>query len=193
MISAEPEKHTEADEKHLEKATFAGGCFWCMEPPFLKLDGIEEVTSGYTGGEKEDPTYEEVTTGKTGHLEAVRILYDPEKISYEQLLDVFWRQIDPTDPAGQFADRGSSYKSAIFYHSEEQKRLAEESKQRLEISGAFSRPIVTEIRPAAEFYPAEDYHQEFYKKNSVRYKSYRLLSGREQFLRQKWGGQDRDE
>jgi peptide methionine sulfoxide reductase msrA/msrB len=172
---------------HLEKATFAGGCFWCMEPPFEKLEGVKEVISGYTGGTKVNPTYEEVSAGGTGHLEAVEVVYDPAKVTYEKLLDVFWKQINPTDAGGQFVDRGSSYKSAIFYHNEEQKKLAEQSKKKLEQSGRFDKPIVTEIRPAVPFYRAEDYHQDYWKKNPVRYKFYRYNSGRDQYLEKTWG------
>ncbi len=171
----------------LEKATFAGGCFWCMAPPFEKLDGVKEVVSGYTGGHKVDPAYEEVSSGTTGHVEAVEITYDPAKVSYERLLDVFWRQVDPTDAGGQFVDRGPSYKSVIFYHSEEQKRLAEKSKKELERSGRFDKPIVTEIRPAGPFYRAEEYHQDYWKKNPIRYKFYRYNSGRDQYLAKVWG------
>src|SRR5512134_929689 len=156
-----------------EKATFAGGCFWCMEPPFEKLEGVKEVVSGYTGGQKASPTYEEVSAGGTGHMESVEITYDPDKIGYGKLLEVFWMQINPTDAGGQFVDRGSSYKSAIFYHSEDQKRLAEESKKKLEATGRFDKPVVTEIRPAGPFYRAEEYHQDYWKKNPVRYKFYR--------------------
>jgi len=170
----------------LQKATFAGGCFWCMEPPFEKLDGVMEVTSGYTGGMTENPTYEEVSSGKTGHAEAVQILFDPSKISYEELLEVFWRNIDPTDEYGQFVDRGSQYRTAIFYHDEEQKRLAEASKERLARSGRFDRPIITEIFPAAEFYPAENYHQDYYKNYASSYNLYKKNSGRERFLEKKW-------
>lgn len=166
----------------LEKATFAGGCFWCMTPPFEKLDGVKEVVSGYTGGHTVNPTYEDVTSETTGHLESVEVIYDPAKVTYEKLLDVFWGQINPTDAGGQFVDRGPSYKSAIFYHNEEQKRLAEESKKKLAESGRFDKPIVTEIRPAGPFYPAEDYHQDYWKKNPVRYKFYRFNSGRDQYL-----------
>jgi peptide methionine sulfoxide reductase msrA/msrB len=169
-----------------EKATFAGGCFWCMEPPYEKLDGVKEVISGYTGGHKKNPTYKEVTTGTTGHLESVEVIYDPSKITYEKLLDVFWRQIDPTDIGGQFVDRGSSYLSAIFYHSEEQKQLAERSKAGLEASGRFDKPIVTPIRPAGPFYRAEEYHQDYYKKSPIRYKFYRYNSGRDRFLDKVW-------
>jgi peptide methionine sulfoxide reductase msrA/msrB len=178
--------------KHkLELATFAGGCFWCMVQPFDELPGIESVISGYTGGEKENPTYEEVCSNSTGHLEAVQITYNPEIFPYEKLLELFWQQIDPTDPGGQFYDRGESYKTAIFYHSENQKRLAEESKQRLEQSGRFSKPIVTEIREANSFYPAEEYHQDFYKKSTVRYKQYRTGSGRDRFIEQHWNVKDK--
>jgi len=170
-----------------EKATFAGGCFWCMEPPFEKLDGVTEVISGYTGGKKVNPTYEEVSYGGTGHLESVQIIYDPSKITYSELLDVFWKQIDPTDPNGQFVDRGSQYRSAIFYHNDEQKSLAEKSKEELNKSGKFGKPIVTEIIMAPAFYKAEDYHQDYYKKNPIRYKFYRYNSGRDQYLKKIWG------
>ena len=173
-------------EAKMEKATFAGGCFWCMEPPFEKLDGVKEVISGYSGGEKVNPTYEEVSAGGTGHVEAVEISYDPTKISYSKLLDVFWRQIDPTDPDGQFVDRGKQYRSLIFYHDDEQRKLAEESKKKLDESGRYEKPIVTEIVKAQPFYRAEEYHQDFYKKSSVRYKYYRFLSGRDQFLKKIW-------
>ncbi len=171
----------------LEKATFAGGCFWCMEPPFEKLDGVKEVISGYTGGNIANPTYKQVSAGKTGHLESVQITYDPKKISYNELLDVFWRQINPTDAGGQFVDRGEQYRSAIFYHNEKQKQLAELSKNTLENLNIFGSPIVTEILPASEFYPAEDYHQDYYKKRPFRYKFYRRGSGRDKFLQKIWG------
>ena len=173
-------------ETKLEKATFAGGCFWCMEPPFEKLDGVKEVTPGYTGGHKENPTYEEVSSGKTGHAEAIQIVYDPSKITYSELLDVFWRQIDPTDPHGQFADNGSQYRTAIFYHSEDQKKLAERSRERLRESGIFDKPVVTEIVPAGKFYRAEGYHQDYYKNNPLQYKIYRSGSGRDQYLEKTW-------
>ncbi len=166
----------------LEKATFAGGCFWCMEYPFEKLEGVLGVISGYTGGYKHNPTYREVSSGLTGHLEAVQIIYDPAKISYSELLDVFWEQIDPTDPGGQFVDRGSQYRTAIFYHNEEQRRLAEQSKENLDKSGRYKKSIVTKIIKASNFYIAEDYHQDYYKKNPARYKSYRDRSGRGQYL-----------
>src|SRR3990170_2182620 len=170
-----------ADTK-TEKATFAGGCFWCMEPPFEKLDGVKEVISGYTGGRKVNPTYEEVSSGNSGHIEAIEVVYDPSKVTYSKLLDVFWKQINPTDAGGQFVDRGSSYTSAIFYHTEEQKRLAEGSKRELERSGRFDKPVVTEIRPVGPFYRAEEHHQGFWKKNPTRYKLYRYNSGRDQYL-----------
>ncbi len=162
----------------IEKATFAGGCFWCLEPPFEKIEGVVDVVSGYTGGLTPDPTYEEVCSGLTGHLEAVQVDFDPAKVGYEKLLEVFWQNIDPTDPEGQFVDRGSQYRTAIFYHDDTQRRLAEASKKKLEASGRFNRPIATEIHPAARFYPAEEYHQGYAKKNPVRYKIYSLHSGR---------------
>ena len=172
----------------LEKATFAGGCFWCMESPFQKLDGVIDVVSGYTGGKEENPTYKEVSSGATGHLEAIQVTYDPAKIGYEKLLAVFWKQVDPTDAGGQFVDRGPQYRTAIFYHNEDQKNLAEISKDRLARSGRYQKPIVTEIIAATRFYPAEDYHQDYYKKSSLRYKAYRWASGRDQYLEKIWGG-----
>lgn len=171
-----------------EKATFAGGCFWCMEHPFENIEGVLEVISGYTGGHKDNPTYEEVSSGLTGHFEAVQIIYDPSKISYAELLDVFWKQIDPTDPGGQFVDRGSQYRSAIFYHNEEQKRLIEISKEQLNKSGKYKKPIATEIIKATQFYKAENHHQNFSKQCPIKYKSYRQGSGRDQFLEKIWGG-----
>jgi len=170
----------------VEKAIFAGGCFWCMEPPFEKLPGVVSVVSGYTGGTVENPSYEQVTSGNTGHLEAVEISYDPEQISYPELLEVFWRNIDPTDEGGQFIDRGSQYRSAIFYLDEEQRRAAEQSREELAQSGRFKRPIVTEILPASNFYPAENYHQDYYKENPLRYRFYRNGSGRDLFLEKMW-------
>jgi methionine-S-sulfoxide reductase len=172
-----------------EVATFAGGCFWCMEPPFDELPGVESTTSGYTGGKEEDPTYEQVSSGATGHAEAVRVVYDPRKVSYEKLLDVFWRNIDPTAVDGQFVDVGRQYRSAIFYHDDEQKRLAEISRDQLAASGRFEGPIVTEIVPAGPFYPAEEYHQDYYRKNPIRYQWYRWGSGRDQFLEKVWGAE----
>ena len=151
------------DPNKLNKATFAGGCFWCMEPPFEKLEGVYEVISGYSGGEEVEPTYEQVASGATGHLETVQVLYDPAVIAYEELLQVFWRNIDPTDEYGQFVDRGKQYGTAIFVHDEEQRKLAEESKRKLQESGRFDRTIVTEIRDFTAFYPAEDYHQDYYQ------------------------------
>lgn len=172
--------------ERLEKATFAGGCFWCMEPPFEKLDGVVDVVAGYTGGTEMSPTYEDVSGGGTGHVEAVQITFDPKKVSYTTLLDVYWRQVDPTDPGGQFVDRGDQYRTAIFYNGTEQKRAAEESKRALEESGRFSAPIVTPILKASEFYRAEEYHQDYYKKNPIRYKFYRYNSGRDRFLKKVW-------
>jgi peptide methionine sulfoxide reductase msrA/msrB len=171
----------------LEEATFAGGCFWCMEGDFKKIEGVVEVISGYTGGAVENPSYEQVASGTTGHFEAVQIRFDPDKISYQELLEIFWRHIDPTDPGGQFADRGPQYRTAIFYHNDEQKRLAESSKRALERSGKFERPIVTEILPLKKFYPAEDYHQNYSQKHPLSYRLYRLGSGRDQSLRSLWG------
>ncbi len=170
----------------LEKAIFAGGCFWCMEPPFEKLDGVKEVISGYTGGHKVKPTYKEVSSDTTGHVEAVEVVYDPSKVSYEKLLDVFWRQVDPTDGGGQFVDRGSSYVTGIFYENEQQKRLAEASKEKLERSGRYDKPIVTPVTKAGPFYRAEEYHQDYYKKNPIRYKFYRYNSGRDKYLDRVW-------
>jgi peptide methionine sulfoxide reductase msrA/msrB len=170
---------------NLKKAIFAGGCFWCMEKPFEALEGVISVTSGYTGGSTENPTYDNYASG--GHLEAVEIVYDPTKITYNQLLDVFWRQIDPTDPGGQFADRGTEYSTAIYYLDAEQKRLAEASKQDLEKGRVFDKPIVTPIIRASTFYQAEEYHQDYYKKNPLRYKFYRNGSGRDRFLKKIWG------
>jgi peptide-methionine (S)-S-oxide reductase len=170
-----------------ETATFAGGCFWCMEPPFEKLDGVISTTAGYTGGHKKNPTYEEVSHGGTGHAEAVQIVFDPRKISYSRLLDVFWHNVDPTNAHGQFCDNGDQYRSEIFYHNEEQRQLAVESLQSLEKKKPFADPIVTRIAPATTFYPAEEYHQDYYKKNPLRYKFYRYTCGRDQRLEQLWG------
>jgi peptide methionine sulfoxide reductase msrA/msrB len=175
------------NQSNLQTATFAGGCFWCTQADFEKVPGVVKVVAGYTGGHQENPTYQEVSAGGTGHVEAVQVTYDPAKVSYKQLLDYFWRHVDPTDPNGQFVDRGSQYRSVIFYHDKEQKREAEESKQELEKSGPFTKPIVTQILPFTKFYPAEEYHQDYYKKNPVRYKFYRWNSGRDQFLTRVWG------
>ncbi len=179
-------KSTQTEVPGVDSAIFAGGCFWCMEHPFEKIDGVIEVISGYTGGETKNPTYEEVSSGSSGHLEAVLITFDPKRVEYEKLLDIFWRQIDPTDGGGQFVDRGKQYTSAIFYTDEEQKSLAEASKEELGRSGRFSAPIVTPVIMAEEFYPAEDYHQDYYKKNPIRYKYYRYGSGRDKFLEKAW-------
>ncbi|MDE3119824.1 MAG: peptide-methionine (S)-S-oxide reductase MsrA, partial [Nitrospirota bacterium] len=170
------------------KATFAGGCFWCVEEAFQDIDGVVSATSGYTGGQKANPTYEEVSAGGTGHAESVEIVYDPAKVGYGQLLEVFWRNIDPTTPDQQFCDHGSQYRSAIFYHNEEQKRLAEESKKKVEATKPFREPVVTQIVPASTFYAAEEYHQDFYKKNPIRYKFYKHNCGRAKRLAQLWGG-----
>lgn len=175
------------NEPHaIEKALLAGGCFWCMEKPFAALDGVLSTTSGYSAGTTKNPTYEDYDTG--GHIEVMQILFDPGKISYTQLLDTFWRQIDPTDAGGQFGDRGHSYISGIFYYNDSQKLLAEESKRKLQDSGIFNNPIVTVIKPAEEFWPAEEYHQAFYKNNPLRYNFYRNGSGRDLFLKKYWQG-----
>jgi peptide-methionine (S)-S-oxide reductase len=179
-----------ADAQELAKATFAGGCFWCMEPPFDALDGVVSTTSGYTGGHTANPTYEQVSAGKTGHTEAVEIVYDPRKVTYARLLDVFWRNIDPLTANAQFCDTGSQYRAAIFVHDATQRRLAEASKdaaaQRLQ------KPIVTEITAASQFWPAEEYHQDYYKKNPIRYKFYRTSCGRDRRLEAIWGPDAKD-
>ena len=169
-----------------QKATFAGGCLWCMVKPFDEIEGVIDIVSGYTGGDLENPTYEQVGTNKTGHLEAVQITYNPELISYKELLDMYWPQIDPTDPGGQFHDRGESYQTAIFYHNDEQKKLAEESKKEIVDKNIFKKPIVTQIREAKPFYRAEEYHQDFYKKDPQHYQAYRRGSGRDAFIKQNW-------
>ena len=177
----------ESMAKKTELATFAGGCFWCMEGPFEELPGVRSVTSGYTGGAKPNPTYDEVSAGITGHAEAVQVEYDPAQTTYQQLLEIFWSNIDPTTLNQQFADHGTQYRTAIFYHTDEQKRIAEASKQQLAASGKFDKPLVTEIVPASTFYPAEDYHQDYHKKHPLRYKLYRVGSGREGYLKRMWG------
>ena len=182
----------ENNSKTTASVVFAGGCFWCTESDFEKIDGVIEVISGYTGGRVKNPTYEEVSGGNTGHVEAVQVVYDPGRVTYEELLEVFWRHVDPTDPGGQFADRGSQYLSAIFYADDTEKRLAEESKARLEESGHFDTPIVTGILPLGEFYPAEEYHQDYHMKNPLRYKMYRSGSGRDRFLKDAWGAMPKD-
>jgi peptide-methionine (S)-S-oxide reductase len=175
------------EDKRLEKATFAGGCFWCMEEALDNVQGVVSTTSGYTGGRKPNPTYEEVSAGGTGHAESVEVLYDPQKVSYTTLLSAFWRNIDPTTPDRQFCDVGDQYRPAIFYHDETQKRLAEESKRAVDQAKPFNEPLMTQIVPASDFYPAEDYHQNFYQKNPVRYKFYKWNCGRAQRLEQLWG------
>jgi methionine-S-sulfoxide reductase len=177
---------TAAEEKKMETATLAGGCFWCMQPPFDKLKGVVKTTAGYTGGRTKNPTYEEVCGGGTGHLEAVEVVFDPTQVSYDQILDAFWRSIDPTDPGGQFGDRGEQYQTAIFYHDEAQKRAAEASKKRLEASGVFNKPVAVQLRPAAPFYPAEEHHQKYYCKRPAHYEAYKVGSGRAGFLHRAW-------
>lgn len=174
-----------------EIATLAGGCFWCIEHAFAHEKGILSVTSGYSGGQKEKPSYEEVSSGKTGHYEAVQVVFDPNLINYTKLLDIFWHQIDPTDAGGQFADRGTQYQTAIFYHDDKQKNEAEASKKKLEASGKFARPIATKILPAAAFYPAEDYHQQYYKKCPLHYNTYSTFSGRSQYIEDTWKDDDK--
>ena len=175
-----------ADSK-TEIATFAGGCFWCMEPPFDKLDGVLSTTSGYTGGHQENPTYKQVSAGSTGHTEAIQIEYDPAKVSYEKLLTVFWMNIDPTTANSQFCDHGSQYRSGIFYHDDKQKTAAEKSLNNLKQTRSFDEAVVTEITSASTFYPAEEYHQDYYQKNPLRYKYYRYACGRDQRLEKLWG------
>jgi len=185
-MSPSEKKDMTTSTKNFDRATFAGGCFWCTESDFEKVDGVIEVVSGYTGGQSRNPTYREVSSGGTGHFEAVQVLYDSNKINYKELLDIFWRHVNPTDPGGQFVDRGDQYRSAIFYHNDEQRQLAEASKKELAKSGVFNKPIVTPILPLDRFYVAEDYHQDYYKKSPFRYKMYRAGSGRDQFLTQAW-------
>jgi peptide-methionine (S)-S-oxide reductase len=176
-----------AESSNAAKATFAGGCFWCMEEAFENVPGVLSVTSGYTGGHVPNPSYEQVSVGKTGHAEAIEVLYDPAKVSYSKLLDAFWHNTDPITPNAQFCDHGSQYRAAIFYHNDDQKTLAEESKQALINAKRFNAPIVTEIVMAANFYPAEEYHQDYYKKNPLRYKFYKYNCGRAQRLAELWG------
>ena len=186
-VQQEVKKEMSKDDSTLKVATFAGGCFWCTESDFEKLPGVVKVVSGYTGGQKVNPSYEEVSSGSTGHVEAVQVYYDPSKLTYTELLDTFWKHIDPTDSGGQFVDRGSQYRSVIFYHDEEQKKLAEKSKQDLGKSGKFDKPIATEIIKFTQFYEAEEYHQDYYKTSPLRYKYYRSASGRDQFIKKVWG------
>ena len=184
-------KSMDTQTKKEELATFAGGCFWCMQPPYDKLKGVLSTVVGYAGGNKKNPTYEEVSAGGTGHTESIQIKFDPSQVTYGQILDVFWRQIDPLTPNAQFCDHGDQYRSAIFYHSEEQRKLARESEENLEKSGRFgAKKIVTEITAAGDFWPAEDYHQAYYKKNPIRYKFYRFNCGRDQYLEKIWGKSD---
>ena len=180
-------KTTETDAGKFQKATFAGGCFWCMEAPFDRLPGVVSVTSGYTGGNLKNPTYEQVSAGGTGHAEAVQIVFDPTRIGYASLLEVFWHNTDPTVVDRQFCDIGSQYRTGIFYHNEEQRQLALKSKEALEKSKPFKGPVVTEVTEAGEFYPAEDYHQQYYKKNPIRYRYYRGACGRDKRLKELWG------
>jgi len=175
------------DSSGFAKATFAGGCFWCMEKPFDEIPGVVSTTSGYTGGQNKNPTYEQVSSGMTGHAEAVQVVFDPKKVSYERLLQVFWHNIDPTTANGQFCDRGRQYRPAIFVHDETQRQLAETSKKEIEDSGRIKQKIVVEIVPATEFYPAEEYHQDFYKKSQMRYQQYRMGCGRDRRLKELWG------
>ena len=186
-VQQEVKKEMSKDDSTLKVATFAGGCFWCTESDFEKLPGVVKVISGYTGGQKVNPSYEEVSSGSTGHVEAVQVYYDPSKLTYTELLDTFWKHIDPTDSGGQFVDRGSQYRSVIFYHDEEQKKLAEKSKQDLDKSGKFDKPIATEIIKFIKFYEAEEYHQDYYKTSPLRYKYYRSGSGRDQYIKKVWG------
>jgi len=187
MSTSADETSVAATDSNTSVATFAGGCFWCMEGPFDKLEGVVSTTSGYTGGHTKNPTYKQTSTGRTGHTEAVQIVYDPEQISYEILLDVFWHNIDPTTPDQQFCDRGSQYRSEIFYHDDEQKQLAEASKTALDKNKPFREPVVTQVTEASTFYAAEDYHQDYYKKNPIRYRYYRHGCGRDKRLEQLWG------
>lgn len=186
-IKADTNMNIYVNKENIETATFAGGCFWCVESDFEKVDGVVAVISGYSGGQVKNPTYEDVSAGGTGHLEVVQVHYDPDTITYEALLDIFWRHVDPTDPGGQFVDRGPQYRTAIFYHTQEQRRAAEASKKELDASGKLDKAIATEIIKFSEFYEAETYHQDYYKKNPIRYKFYRTGSGRDRFLKSRWG------
>ena len=184
--SVQSTSHAAADAT-LGKAYFAGGCFWCMEEAFEKVEGVLSATSGYMGGRVANPTYEEVSAGRTGHAESVEVVYDPSKVSYQKLLDAFWHNVDPVTPNAQFCDHGSQYRSAIFFQTDEEKRASDNSKQTIEQSKRFKEPIVTQIVMASKFYPAEEYHQDFYKKNPVRYKFYKYNCGRAQRLEELWG------
>ncbi|MCO1334643.1 peptide-methionine (S)-S-oxide reductase MsrA [Microbulbifer sp. OS29] len=173
------------EASNIRTAIFAGGCFWCMEPPFDKVDGVLETTSGYSGGHVKDPTYEQVSAGGTGHAEVVQVKYDANKVSYANLLDIFWHNVDPFDAGGQFCDRGDQYRAEIFYGSEEEKALAENSKKKIEAE--LGKKVVTQVKPAAIFYPAEAYHQDYYQRNPLRYKYYRYRCGRDERLEEVWG------
>jgi methionine-S-sulfoxide reductase len=190
VVFAAASRAAPGPQARLETATFAGGCFWCMQPPFDKTRGVVSTVVGYAGGPEKNPTYEQVSAGRTGHREAVQVRFDPAQVSYEQLLEIFWRSIDPTQADGQFADIGTQYRTAIFFHSEEQRRRAEASKARLAASGKFRRPIAVEILPAGPFYAAEEYHQKYYLKNPAAYKRYAIGSGRVPFLDRTWGKQE---
>jgi peptide methionine sulfoxide reductase msrA/msrB len=192
QVTGKMEKEMEYKPQNTKEAYFAGGCFWCTEADFEKVDGVIEAISGYTGGNLVNPTYKQVSKGGTGHVETVKVVYDPDKITYEELLGVFWMHVDPTDGDGQFVDRGSQYRSVIFYANEQEHRLAEASKKRLAASGRFDEPIVTDILPLGPFYPAEDYHQDYYKRNPLRYRWYRHGSGRDQFLKKIWADMEED-
>jgi len=187
MIMSTGQVIAQPDNSDQAVATFAGGCFWCMEPPFDELEGVSSTISGYIGGHVENPSYEQVTTGRTGHAEAMQVTYDPEVVDYATLLDVYWQNIDPLDSGGQFCDRGSSYRSTIFVHTAEQRELAEASKQEIVDSGQLNGEIVTPIEEATTFYPAEEYHQDYYEKNPLRYRFYKWNCGREQRLEEVWG------
>jgi peptide-methionine (S)-S-oxide reductase len=182
-----PQGRSTIDGAQTAKATFAGGCFWCMEEAFEPVEGVISVVSGYTGGQVENPTYEQVSAGGTGHTESIEVAYDPSKVTYTQLLEIFWENVDPTTPNAQFCDHGNQYRTAIFYHDETQKQLVEESKKKIESTKNFPESIVTEIAPASVFYPAEEYHQDFYSKNPIRYKYYKWNCGRAKRLEQLWG------
>jgi peptide methionine sulfoxide reductase msrA/msrB len=192
QVTGKMEQQMHDKPQNIKEAYFAGGCFWCTEADFEKVDGVIEAISGYTGGRVANPTYEQVSKGGTGHIEAVKVVYNPAKVTYEELLEVFWMHIDPTDGEGQFVDRGSQYRSVIFYSNEQERGLAEASKERLAASGRFDKPIATDILPLGPFYPAEGYHQDYYKRNPIRYRWYRHGSGRDQFLKNVWADMDSD-
>jgi len=192
MDAADGEETMDATQSGTQEAIFGGGCFWCIEAAFQVQPGVTGAVSGYTGGDVENPTYEEVSTGRTGHFEAVLVRFDPEQVTYEELLDIFWQSIDPTDAGGQFYDRGSQYHTAIFYLDEAQRVLAEASKQELEASGRFDEPIATQILPAQPFYVAEAYHQDYFEKYLAQYNAYNTGSGRKQFLEETWANNDDD-